>query len=206
MEYSFKAEVARSATEYCKTNHAKCLPNTTRSRRRRSSDIVFSPDLVHILAEYPKPSPEDPEVTMIAFYLSLPPEISQGTVVSKTILTTIVESNMKTIGRSMNSTIVSVELLRQTSKTHFRTSEYEGNHTGAVVGGVVGGCLFLFVIGALLVVYLRKRRNPEDSYLSINKSTAGALEMKEGVVSFSSDMYGVSRSESFSSQQESHLI
>ncbi|XP_044181061.1 MAM and LDL-receptor class A domain-containing protein 1-like isoform X3 [Acropora millepora] len=206
MKNSFKAEVARSATEYCSTNAAKCLPNTTRSRRRRSSDIVFSPDLVHILAEYPKPSPEDPEVTMIAFYLSLPPEISQGTVVSKTILTTIVESNMKTIGRSMNSTIVSVEHLRQTSKTHFRTSEYEGNHTGAIVGGVVGGCLFLFVIGALLVVYLRKRRNPEDSYQSINKSTAGALEMKEGVVSFSSDMYGVSRSESFSSQQESHLI
>ncbi|KAK2547676.1 MAM and fibronectin type III domain-containing protein 1 [Acropora cervicornis] len=30
MEYSFKTEVARSATEYCKTNHPKCLPNNTR--------------------------------------------------------------------------------------------------------------------------------------------------------------------------------
>ena len=95
---------------------------------------------------------------MIAFYLSLPPEISQGTVVSRTILTTIVESNMKTIGRSMNSTIVNVDHLRQTSKTNFRTDESEGNYTGAIAGGVVGGCLFLFVIGALLVVYLRKRR------------------------------------------------
>ena len=121
---------------------------------------------MHILAEYPKPSPEDPEVTMIAFYLSLPPEVSQGTVVSRTILTTIVESNMKTIGRSMNSTIVNVEHLRQTSKTTFQTNESEGNHTGAIAGGVVGGCLFLFVIGALLVVYLRKRRYVLKNILS----------------------------------------
>lgn len=162
--------------------------------------------MVHILQGYPKQSPEDPEVTMIAFYLSFPPEISQGTVVSRTILTAIVESNMKTIGRSMNSTIVNVEHLRQTSKTNFRTNDSEGNHTGAIAGSVVGGCLFLFVIGALWVVYLRKRRNPEDIYQAVDKSTDGALEMKEGVVSFSSDMYGVSRSESFSSQQESHLI
>ena len=118
--------------------------------------MVFSPDMVHILLGYPKESPEDPEVTMIAFYLSLPPEISQGTVVSKGMLTTVVESNMQSIGRSMNSSIVSVGPLIN-PKNEFQTSDPEGNHTEAIVGGVVGGCFFL-VVGALFVVYLRKRR------------------------------------------------
>ena len=113
--------------------------------------------MVHILQGYPKQSPEDPEVTMIAFYLSFPPEISQGTVVSEGMLTTVVESNMQSIGRSMDSSIVSVKPLRSLSINKFRTNEPEGNHAGAIAGGVVGGCFFL-IVGAVLVVYLRKRR------------------------------------------------
>lgn len=35
---------------------------------------------------------------------------------------------------------------------------------------------------------------PEDSHQVVNKSTDGALEMKEGVVSFSNDIYGASPS------------
>lgn len=113
--------------------------------------------MVHILQGYPKQSPEDPEVTMIAFYLSFPPEISQGTVVSEGMLTTVVESNMQSIGRSMDSSIVSVKPLRSLPMNKFRTNDSEGNYTGAIAGGVVGGCFFL-VVGAVLVVYLRKRR------------------------------------------------
>ena len=120
-------------------------------------DMIFSPDMVHILPGYPKQAPEDPQVSRIAFYLSLPTEISQSTVVSKDILTTIVERNMQSIGRSMDSSIVSVEPLSSPSTNEFRTNEPEGNHTGAIAGGVVGGCLLL-VVGALLVIYLRKRR------------------------------------------------
>ncbi|XP_044163211.1 uncharacterized protein LOC122947728 [Acropora millepora] len=214
MEYSFKAEVARSATKYCKTNHAKCLPNTTRSRRGRSSgvvffpDMLFSPDMVHILPGYPKQAPEDPKISRIALYVSLPPEISQSTVVSKDILTTIVERNMQSIGRSMDSSIVSVEPLSSPSTNEFRTNEPEGNHTGAIAGGVVGGCLLL-VVGALLVIYLRKRRalrgvlysrcltsDPEESLPVIYNSTDDVLEMMEGVVSYSNNVYTVSPSES----------
>ena len=36
------------------------------SRRRRSSCMVFSPNMVHILPRYSKRSPEDPKVAMIA--------------------------------------------------------------------------------------------------------------------------------------------
>lgn len=68
-------------------------------------------------------------------------------------------------------------------------------------------CAFLYDFSLRAVLNLPcLTRNPEDIYQAVDKSTDGALEMKEGVVSFSSDMYGVSRSESFSSQQESHLI
>ncbi|XP_067048003.1 MAM and LDL-receptor class A domain-containing protein 1-like isoform X2 [Acropora muricata] len=102
MENGFKAEVARTATQYCNAEQAKCLTSSARSRRRRSSDMVFSPNMVHILPGYPKRSPEDPKVAMIAFYLNLPPEVSQGTVLSKYILTTVIKSNMPSIGRSMN--------------------------------------------------------------------------------------------------------
>ena len=118
--------------------------------------------MVHILAGYPKQSPEDPKVAMIAFYLNLPPEISQGTVVPKDILTTVIESNMLSIGRSMDGSIVSVNpssspsMEFQTNRN--RNNKSDANRTGTIVGGIVGGCLFLVVIVALLVVYAKIRR------------------------------------------------
>ena len=124
--------------------------------------MVFSPNMVHILAGYPKQSPEDPKVAMIAFYLNLPPEVSQGTVVSKDILTTVIESNVLSIGRSVDGSIVSVNpssspsMEFQTNRN--RNNKSEANSTGAIVGAIIGGCLFLVVIVALLVVYVKIRR------------------------------------------------
>ena len=42
--------------------------------------------------------------------------------------------------------------------------------------------------------FLRPVLNPEGSHQVVNKSTDGALELKEGVVSFSNDIYGASPS------------
>ena len=71
--------------------------------------MVFSPNMVHILPGYSKRSPEDPKVAMIALYLSLPSEVSQGTVLSQGILSTVIKKSiMPSIGRSMDSSIVSV--------------------------------------------------------------------------------------------------
>ena len=70
--------------------------------------MVFSPNMVHILPGYSKRSPEDPKVAMIALYLSLPSEVSQGTVLSQDILSTVIKSIMPNIGRSMDGSIVSV--------------------------------------------------------------------------------------------------
>ena len=132
-----------------------------RSRRRRSSDIVFSPNMVHILPGYPKQSPKDPKNAMLAFYLSLPPEISQGSVVSKEILTSLIKSNMTSIGRSMNLSIVSVDALSSPSaafqSNDDSSNKSEGNRT-VIVGGSVGGSLFVVLIAVLLVVYKKNRR------------------------------------------------
>ena len=121
--------------------------------------MVFSPSMVHILPGYPKRSPEDPKIAMIALYLSLPPDVSQGTVLSKYILTTVIKSNMPSIGRSMNGSIVSVYPLNSPAG-EFQTidNKSETNSTGATVGGIVGGCLFLVVIVALLMCYVKNRR------------------------------------------------
>lgn len=132
------------------------------SHQWRPSYMVFSRKMVHILPGYPKQSPEDPEVTMVAFYLSLPPEVSQGTVVPKDSLTIIVESNIASIGRSMDSFIVSVKPLSLPAK-EFQTNNYKSNklganHTAAIVGGAVGGCFFLVVIVVLLRAYGRRKR------------------------------------------------
>ena len=127
----------------------------------RSSDVVFSPNLVHILRGYPKQSPKDPKNAMLAFYLSPPPEISQGSVVSKEILTTVIKSNLKSIGGSMNASIVSVDALNSPS-TAFQSNDDRSNKSEAsravIVGGSVGGSLSVVLIAVLLVVYMRNRR------------------------------------------------
>ena len=94
------------------------------SRRRRSSCMVFSPNMVHILPGYSKRSPDDPKVAMIALYLSLPSEVSQGTVLSQDILSTVIKSIMPNIGRSMDGSIVSV----------YPLSSPVGNATYAPIG------------------------------------------------------------------------
>lgn len=104
---------------------------------------------------------------MVAFYLSLPPEVSQGTVVPKDSLTIIVESNIASIGRSMDSFIVSVKPLSLPAK-EFQTNNYKSNklganHTAAIVGGAVGGCFFLVVIVVLLRAYGRRKRCVHDT-------------------------------------------
>ena len=80
-------------------------------------------------------------------------EVSLGAVVSKGMPTTVVKSNMKSTGRSMESSVVIVEPSSSPSKNEFRISKSEGNHMKAIACDVFGGYLSLVVIVALLVVY-----------------------------------------------------
>ena len=92
------------------------------SHRRRPPDLIFLPDMVHILPGYPKQSSEDPKDTLIAIYLSFPVVLSQSTMVCKEILTNIVKSNMSSIGRSMRGSIVGTEPLNS-SLREFPTND-----------------------------------------------------------------------------------
>ena len=118
--------------------------------------------MVHLLPEFPKQSAKDLQVTMIAFYLSLPPEVSRGTLVSKDILTAVIKSNMPGIGKSIDGTVVSVDpwssssVVLQTNDN--RNNKSEVNYTKATVGGICGGCLFVVVIAALWAVYVKNER------------------------------------------------
>ena len=81
--------------------------------------------------------------------------------VSKEILTIIIKNNMKSIGGSMNASIVSVDPLNSPSATFQsnddRSNKSEANRT-VIVGGSVGGSLFVVLIAVVLVVYKKNRR------------------------------------------------
>lgn len=115
--------------------------------------------MVHILFGYPKQSPGDPEIALLAFYLRL----SSGTVVNKDVVKNIVESDMSNIGGSMGSTIVRVEPFPST------TEKIEGNNedkeseaviipTSVTVCVSVGGALFFVTIVALLLRFKKRKR------------------------------------------------
>ncbi|KAJ7356090.1 hypothetical protein OS493_027017, partial [Desmophyllum pertusum] len=154
----FKREVARVATDYCAADGARCQITPTSSRRRRSSEnMVFSADMVHIVPGYPTQSPEDPPITLLAFYLQLPHGLSDK-VVTKDILQAIVKSDMSRIEGSMGSTISSVKPLASTADTkedeedeENEEDEKESKPTSAIIVASVGGVLLFAVIGAFVL-------------------------------------------------------
>mgnify|MGYP002259933277 CR=1 FL=1 len=132
-----------------------------RSRQRRSSSMVFYPNMVHILPGYPKQSPEDSKVAMIALFLSLPPEVSQGTILSKDILATVITKNMSSIGKSLNGSIVSVYPTSSPPTEPSTTSPSEDpSHDDrmVIIGVIVGVCLFVVVIAVSWVVCKKSKR------------------------------------------------
>ena len=134
-----------------------------RSRQRRSSGMVFYPNMVHILPGYPKQSPEDSKVAMIALFLSLPPEVSQGTILSKDILATVITKNMSSIGKFLNGSIVSVYPTSSPStesptNTTSPTKKPPPNGHMVIIGVTVGVCLFVVLIAAFWVVCKKSKR------------------------------------------------
>lgn len=127
--------------------------------------MAFSGNMVHIMPGYPMQSPEDTRIALLAFYLQLPEEFPDN-VVSKDVLIDIVNSNMSSIGGSMNGTIVSVKSLLTTTPATFngeQTDDETGeksepkNATSAIIGASVGGVLFLIVIVFIILTFKKGR-------------------------------------------------
>ena len=119
--------------------------------------MVFTSDMVHILPTYPKKSPDDPTITLLAFYLQLPQGFSDS-VVNKDVLLAIVESDKASIERSMGGAILSVQPLTSIDTPEINDeSEEESKPTGVIIGASLGAVLLLIIIGT--VVWACKRSN-----------------------------------------------
>jgi len=118
--------------------------------------MTFSEDMVHILPGYPMQSPDDPDVALVAFYLSLPHGLSNSAMVNKDVLKDIVKSEMAAIGGSIGGTIVSVDPLPSTKKQLENKNESDRNDDKSkpnliIIFASVGGVLLFVVIAALLL-------------------------------------------------------
>ncbi len=127
-------------------------------RKRSSNNKVFTSDMVHILPGYPKQSPDDPLITLLAFYLQLPQGFSEN-FVDKDVLKDIVESDVSSIGGSIGGTISSVQPfpLTDTPTTDDENDE-ESKPTSVIIGASVGGALLLVLIGLFVLSYKKSRR------------------------------------------------
>ena len=127
--------------------------------------MVFSGDMVHIIPGYPKQSPEDIHVALLAFYLQLPPGFGSENVVPNDVLKDIVNSNMTSIGGAMNGTIVSVQSSLTSSPDTFQgeqknddSSDEGSKPTNVIIGASIGGVLFFLIIVALLLTFKKANR------------------------------------------------
>ena len=93
--------------------------------------MTFSNNMVHILSGYPMQSPDDPDVALLAFYLSFPHGLSNSAVVNKDVLKDIVKIEKSTIGGTIGGTIVSVDPLPSTTK------QLEMSTIGGTIGGTI---------------------------------------------------------------------
>ena len=129
------------------------------SRRKRSSNkVVFTSDMVHILPDYPKESPDVSQIALLAFYIQHPQGLSDS-VVKKEVLKAIVESDPSSIGGSVGGTILSVQPLIPTTETTKESSDEESKPLNAIIiGASVGGFVSLVIIFALLLRFTTSNR------------------------------------------------
>ena len=106
-------------------------------------------------------SPENNRIALLAFYLLVPEGFSEN-VVPKNVLMDIVNSNMSSIGGSMNGTILSVQSLLTSSPGTFEAEQTDDesdeglkpkNATSAIVGASIGGVLFFIIIIVLVLTF-----------------------------------------------------
>ncbi|PFX28263.1 Transmembrane protease serine 5 [Stylophora pistillata] len=146
MEVDFKREVASAASRYCAAGGASC--QTSRRRRRSSESMVFSEDMVHIVPGYPKQSPDNLKITLLAFYLHLPGNIGDN-FVSEDVLKRIVKSDMKSIEGSMGVRITTVQSMPSTQSENDEEDKKDDEKSTSIfviLGAALGALLLLGII------------------------------------------------------------
>ena len=119
--------------------------------------MIFTSDLVHILPDYPKRSPSDSRIALLAFYVQHPSGFSDSAI-NKDVLKSIIVSHRSSIQRSVGGTIFRVEPLFSTAETTQETDEEPKSKHALIVGASVGGgILIVILIGIVLHCKGRKR-------------------------------------------------
>ena len=120
---------------------------------------------MHIIPGYPMQSPENDRIALLAFYLQLPEGFSENAV-PKDVLIDMVNSNMSSIGGSMNGTILSVQSLVTSSPDASKGEQSddesdEGSKlksaTSVIIGASIGGVLFFLLIVALVLTFKKSQ-------------------------------------------------
>ena len=118
--------------------------------------MKFSADMVQIVPGYPMPSPDDPSITLLAFYLQLPGGVGDN-LVSEDVLKNIVKSDMKSIEGSMGVSIKNVESMplpqnkEDEEDDEDEIDDKRSVSTSVIVGVALG---FLFLLGFIIAVTL----------------------------------------------------
>ena len=114
--------------------------------------------MVHILPGYPKPSPDDPQIALLAFYIQHPQGFSNAAI-KKDALKAIVESDEQSIGGSVGGTILSVQpLISSTAETRDESDEESNPQNRIIIGVCVGGVILIVLIASLVLLFKRKKR------------------------------------------------
>ncbi|KAL9987243.1 hypothetical protein ACROYT_G001518 [Oculina patagonica] len=114
--------------------------------------------MVRILPGYPKMSPEDPLISLLALYLQLPQGFSDN-VVGNDVLKAIVESDVSRIEGSIGGTILSVEFLLKNSDTTDKSDEESEPALADYVIGAASVCCGLLLVMICTLALGRKRCN-----------------------------------------------
>ena len=121
--------------------------------------------MVQIFPGYPRRSKDNPSIILLAFYLQLPQGFS-GNIVNKDVLKAIVESDERSIGGSVDGTILSVqplipttEPLSTTTETTKESDEEPKPSKSTIIGASLGGVMLLvLILMAVLFCFKRWKR------------------------------------------------
>ena len=113
--------------------------------------------MVHIFPGYPKESPQNPSITLLAFYLQLPKGFSDN-VVNKDALKAIVESNKSSIEESVGGTITGVQPYISTTATTEDSEEKPKSKNAIFIGASVGGVIMVVILAILVLRFKKKKR------------------------------------------------
>ena len=119
--------------------------------------MIFTSDMVHILPDYPKQSPSDPQIALLAFYIQHPQGFSDSAI-KRDVLKAIVESDTSSIGGSVGGTILSVQPLISTTEPTEESDEEPKSKNAIIIGASVGGAILILIVVAIVLLRFKGRK------------------------------------------------